>query len=589
MHPGLAQLAHHVSGEGVAARSTQPQSVFGVLLRRAGVKRSNEWVRIAELPQREWEQTTTPAWVAELSSYLRTPQGAQTLRPVQAAALTELHDYGGVACAIRVGGGKTHISWLAGTVLGAPRTLVLQPAKLQEKTLREFEELRQHWQAPPGELVVETYNRLSRAEHADMLERYQPTLIVFDEAHKLKRLKAAVTARVKRYIHAKLRGGERVNLVILSGTPLDRSLRDMWHLLMWAMPYTIPLPRAYNELQDWADATDAAIEESKRIAPGALLELGAMLGVAPPANEQDELRAARQAVGRRMQLTPGYVSTSESFTDVPLTINLRYLVPPKEVEEALHKLRTAWETPNGDLLTQATEVWRYATQLVCGFWYQWDPVAPEWWLLPRRAWHKFVREKLKHNRRKLDSPLQIAQEVVRGGYPEGEHILHAWMSVARQFRPNPVARWYSTWHLEYVRRWMQANPNSLVWVYHQAYGVALENLTGVPFFGEGGRNRAKQEIELHKGAAIVSVRSNAEGRNLQRWSSNLLVAPPTQGSLLEQLLGRTHRDMQTRHTFATVLGASPEQFAAWQQCERDAINVKHTLGQEQKLLYALRG
>src|SRR6185312_2974973 len=45
-------------------------------------------------------------------------------------------------------------------------------------------------------------------------------------------------------------------------------------------------------------------------------------------------------------------------------------------------------------------------------------------------------------------------------------------------------------------------------------------------------------------SVIASTQSNSTGRNLQRWSKNLIVGPSAKADALEQQIGRTHRTGQ---------------------------------------------
>ena len=69
--------------------------------------------RVRDLPRREWtEDPTLDRLVAALTAALKTEHGTETLRPVQAATLSELHDYRGAFVTARVGAGKTLIGAL---------------------------------------------------------------------------------------------------------------------------------------------------------------------------------------------------------------------------------------------------------------------------------------------------------------------------------------------------------------------------------------------------------------------------------------------------------------------------------------------
>lgn len=83
------------------ARSSSSKSAFS----RVSVPESAELKRILALPRRVWE-TEAPKYLEMLSQHFRAPGGTQTLRPVQAASLVEMHDFGGLLGLQRVGAGK---------------------------------------------------------------------------------------------------------------------------------------------------------------------------------------------------------------------------------------------------------------------------------------------------------------------------------------------------------------------------------------------------------------------------------------------------------------------------------------------------
>src|SRR5678816_4636049 len=100
-----------------------------------------------------------------------------TLRPIQALALVEAAETGGLFAPIRVGGGKTLLSLLLPVVLGAERPLLLLPAKLIEKTRRAMHALQQHWRIARHTRLV-SYELLGRAQAAELLDRFEPDLII---------------------------------------------------------------------------------------------------------------------------------------------------------------------------------------------------------------------------------------------------------------------------------------------------------------------------------------------------------------------------------------------------------------------------
>lgn len=547
------------------------------------VKDSPELRRIRALPRRQWSgEGADPLYAmlpGEMTDYLRREHGEMRLRPIQAAVLYEAHDYGGAFSTARVGAGKTIISLLAPTVLESKRPLLLIPAKLKIKTLREMQTLRCHWQIT-DRLRVESYELLGRVSGSKILDGYQPDLIVADEAHKLKNTKAAVTRRVRRYMN----DHPETRFIALSGTATKRSLQDYAHILRWCLGEFAPVPRSFSDLLDWSAALDEHRDMSKRMAPGALADLmndeEMDLLLSDEGDGEQAATAARSAFRRRLVDTPGVVATPEGQLACSLVIEAVEPAYTSTTEEAFSHLRQFWETPDGQPVSDAMTLWRHARELACGFYYRWEPAAPQPWLEARRAWCQFVRKVLKHSRT-LDSELQVARE-------HADTLEYRnWVAVRDTFKPNSVPVWIDDATLKLAAAWMTQNVG-LCWVEHQAFGERLSAMTGVPYFGAGGKcgSVSVEQADARK-SAIVSVASNSEGRNLQAWSKNLVVSAPPPGTLWEQMLGRTHRDGQQADevTVDVVMGCI-EQWRGFQRATADARYLEQTLGQEQKLLYA---
>jgi hypothetical protein len=167
---------------------------------------SPEFQRILHLPRRtEISEDLVASMTEAFSTGLRSkchdhPQcpGHMTLRPIQALALHDIYQLEGGFLPIRVGGGKTLISYLAPALLSSKRPLLLVPAKLRNKTRAEFAHLARHFHGPKF-YRIESYELLGRPQAQDMLDQYRPDFVFMDEAHKVKNTRAAVTRRVKRY------------------------------------------------------------------------------------------------------------------------------------------------------------------------------------------------------------------------------------------------------------------------------------------------------------------------------------------------------------------------------------------------------
>ena len=82
-----------------------------------GVAYSPEFSRVSALPRRTWTDEEAQASADALTPVLARPGTDRTLRPLQAIALQELFHCRGLFAPIRVGGGKSLITFLAPTVL----------------------------------------------------------------------------------------------------------------------------------------------------------------------------------------------------------------------------------------------------------------------------------------------------------------------------------------------------------------------------------------------------------------------------------------------------------------------------------------
>lgn len=532
--------------------------------------------RIADLPVRDW-RADAEATAEAITRLFRTEVGTQKLRPIQGVSLLEMAQCFGLFASIRVGGGKTLISALAPVALCAERPLLLVPAALKKKTDRDFAELRLHWKIP--NIRIESYTKLSVESGAELLDAYQPDLIIADEAQKLKNLgKSAVSRRIERYLTSppRLKGcGRDAAFVALSGTPTKESLKDYWHLLRWALRDQAPVPVFSIDAEAWADCLDARQDtrfDLKVLVPH--------LGENAEKSQDD----ARKAYKHRLASTPGVVITNETFDAVPLTISPIKSDTPPGLEEHFQNLRDLWTAPDGYELADARfEVWGLARQLALGFFYRLDPRPPEAWASARRCWAKFARETIEQDDSSYDSAGQVATACDARKLPSW--ALDAWREVEPTFKPNRIPTWLDSSALEDAAAWAELSPG-LVWVDHIEFGRKLAEITGFPYYHENGQDELGRPIETDpaKRSAIVSVASNHAGRNLQNWSRNLIVSPDGSGVTFEQLIGRTHRDGQTKQVSVEYFARCFENLTSVEKAWRESNYMLKTTGQKQKMI-----
>jgi len=498
------------------------------------------------------------------------------LRPVQALALHDAGTEGGLFGAIGVGEGKTLITLLLLVVLGAVRGLLLLPAGLIEKTQRERAILSRHWRIP-NTLRIFSYDMLGRVQAADELERFRPEAIICDEVHRLKNRRAAVTRRVARYMH----DNPYTKFCGLSGTIMDKSLKDFAHILRWVLKLQAPIPVTNEETEEWAEALDESVDPMARRRAGALLELCS-------AEEKAEHPwiAARHGFRRRLIETPGVVATIGAGEHVDCSIYVREIrhKVAEVTERNFAKLRTEWATPDDWQLMTAVDVWRHAQELALGLFYVWDPRPPTEWREARKAWNRFVRDVISRGRT-YDSELQVANACDAGRLDAT--ALEAWRRLRPTYTPAVKAVWCDDSALKACAEW--AKTPGLIWTEHGFFAEALSKMTGIPYFGAGGFDSQGRYIEdAPKGSAIASIDANREGKNLQKlWSRNLLVCPPTSAAWWEQTIARTHRPGQEADEVTVdVLIGCRENYDACLKAIAGAQAIQEMTGKVQKLMIA---
>jgi hypothetical protein len=602
---------------------------------------SSELNRVSRIPRRTMSPSDLEWLAAEMTARLRKPRGTMQLRPIQAWALYELATVGGLFGPITVGGGKTLISFLAPVVMKAERTLLVVPAGLIEKTKRDKEILDQHWHLPPF-IRMKSYEWLGREEAGEdrelgrksALEEWKPDLILLDECHRAKNKNAAVVRRLTRFFRA----FPNARCGAFSGSATKRSILDYAHILAWCLPEKLfPLPTNHRDLTLWSDALDEKKDSVKKVDPGGLEIL-----CVDQADRQlwltDRVKAARHVFRRRMVETPGVVATHESSIDSTLIVRGVAVGLGPEVDDAFADLRELWETPDGWTIPDGVTFARHARELALGFYYIWDPRPPVDWQSARADWHKYVRSVLKHSRTH-DSEKQVRNWVLteaRKLLPEGLHKLavelatpprhhekrtlntrqrseagahlvqvllagarkpedvegptklFAWKGIQDTFEPNTVPVWIDSAACSFATEWAREAPG-IIWVEHRCVGERLEREFGLTYYGRKGLNARGQFIDDHdpKQSLVASRPANGEGRNLQKWSRNLIMSLLPNGARNEQLLGRTHRPGQTADEITfEFLVSCVEHLEGFEQAMKDARYIEHSTGAPQKLLLA---
>lgn len=498
------------------------------------------------------------------------PGGRHTLRPIQSNALYELQQCNGLVAPIGVGHGKFLISALAPTALGSERPLLLVPPALVNQTKKEIAKFREHFRIHP-DLRVLSYGKLSVAAGARLLSDYRPDLIIADECHHLRHRTAARTKRVIRYFQ----DNPSTKFVGLSGTFTSHGLVDYAHLVELALREGSPVPLDFWELQIWAANLDVGGEpdlyERQQFCP-----LTVQYGGTP-----------RQAFFSRFESCPGVTLTRDVSSGASIYMQREDIDLPEEVDQALRELDRTWCTPGGEEIEDALTMARYRRQLLCGFYYEWvwPNDAPDYrWLEARAHWHQQVRRVLKRSKEGRDSPLLVAIWAQRDDCSDYT-LVRAWRAWDEvRHRPLPPVRtvWISDYLIHRVMRFLRAAAHpTIVWCEHRALLEAFE-AEGLPTYGAGSEIPDTQQSHC-----AMSIKAHGTGKNLQRWSHNMLTAFLPNGSTLEQLIGRTHRQgQQADEVYVHYFEQHPSVLVDIEKAREIARYIQDTQGNRMKILAA---
>jgi len=519
----------------------------------------------------------------DLTNRYRLAGGEYSLFPIQSQALYEAYLAGGLFAMIGVGHGKTLVCDLLPRLWASERPVLLIPPQMADQYAEMHAEFSQHFALAQNVTVI-TYSKLSVASGAYLLRDIKPDLIIADEAHYLRHKTSSRTKRVGRY----LQKNPDTRFCCLSGTLTNRSLRDYTHLIHWALGPNAPMPRDYLMQESWSACLDAD-GQPNRIDWGKVSPFFHKLsGPRVELNQENFRKVFRY----RLVTTPGVVASRKGGVSASLIIHRRVVPVPVPVQEAIQKLARTWKAPNGEEIADALSYHRVSRQLSQGYYTVWDwgESGPNYdWLQARQSWHSEIRRHLGRNREGEDSMLLITNALSRGAINSSNYpgLYDAWVEWKRWDgfpEPPTVPVWINSWLVKDALQWAVAQSEPvIIWYSSIAVGELLSK-AGVPTYGAGS---ARPKYCPKTKAIACSIAVHGTGKNLQEWSTQLIVAPPSSGAQFEQLLGRTHRTgQQADEVHATVYQHTEVFRHALGTARRDARYIQQTQGGKQKLTYA---
>jgi hypothetical protein len=269
------------------------------------------------------------------------------------------------------------------------------------------------------------------------------------------------------------------------------------------------------------------------------------------------------------------------------------------VVAALKQVGSSWTRPDGEELVDSLSWAACMRQLACGFYYRWvyprgEPIALiNEWFEKRQNWHRELREKLKHPKVHLDSPLLCTKAAIRAtqNYVGELPVWHAqswaaWRDIRAAVEPKTATVWVSDWLARDAADWAKQN-TGIVWILFKAFGEKVSELSDKKLYA-GGREAAEQII-LEDGTRSIIASANAYGQgfNLQVFSKALIANMTPSGGIFEQLAGRLHRTGQVAdEVVLDVYLHTDEVKEAFKKARREAEYIQQTFGSPQKLCIA---
>lgn len=592
------------------AMSTVPgaRTRVGMSLRREGVRAGAEFLRVRALRARRLDASRPLVDPVALSAMLRRPGAptgpdAVTLSADQASAISEIHDCGGGLVGTDVGSGKSLIIQLAAVVTRAQRPLAIMPANTISNFLADAKKMGQHF-ALSDRLMVASYERLSTVNGKDFLSARMPDWLFLDEAQAFKDPDSARTARWLRYMEAY----PDTHVAAFSGSFLDRTIKAFSHVAKWCLRGGSPLPLSPNELDAWALAVDADVDDGERMTIGALEEFLDLLTPEERAalDTTDDYQRSLVAFGARLTHTPGVVWSTSTPTNTAIHVRELAVDVPPAVVDAFENLRSTWTTPQGDEITDAKDLYRVVRQLAQGFFYRWiwpdgKPIIP--WIVARQEWHRFVRTTITYSRKHhydsmkevkdaceryerwvlaRDMGMRDVVEELEAGRSQGRPMLDSqewrtWLKTEPLYTPVVETVWISDFLVNRVADWLDESPG-IAWVESSAMGDAIRR-KGFRYYAGG-----QDEIIHETVSCAAAIKAHATGKNLQAFHRGLVVTPPSKGAQWHQMIGRFDRRGQRSPvvTFDLFLHVR-ELWSSFYMARRDARFATAPLGSDHKL------
>lgn len=573
----------------------------------------------------------------------------------QAAAILAYDTFGGLFAPIGVGWGKTLITLMvADRALrnGIDRTMLFVPPQVYPQlTLTDIPWARKRvglrtpfilmggkGQSERDRIVgsrkkgcyVLPYSLLSTRDTDAILKGIAPGLIILDEAHNVKNMRAARTKRLfgeNGYVTRQC-----PQIVALSGTITSKSIRDYGHLISHALREWSPLPMEATLIEQWAQALDANADPNDA-QTGPMRPLLRWFTTHWPTEKlPPHVTGYRKAYLRRMQTCPGVVSTGDNEIGVSLTFE-NLPVPKFEQAENFARLKDLmadvedlWRTPSGDEIEWGFHKWRYLYELSAGFYHlqRWPTIEElmrrshfsklteaevEAYLEQaqnchhaRNEFNKKLRRWLQYESRSgLDTPFLVTSNMHQHADRDVGRDLYAAWREAKDLEFDGMPERLSEpilvcdYKIRHAVEWAKKHGRGLVWYEHDAIGrlaadamqeAGVDALWCPAESRRKGMNEAVLDPKNKDKVLVLAAGGHGTGKNLQFHQNNLFLQFFRQSDTVEQVIGRTHRNGQeSDELIVNFCNTIPFDDYNASACIIDALYQHQTVGARQKLIY----
>jgi hypothetical protein len=168
----------------------------------------------------------------------------------------------------------------------------------------------------------------------------------------------------------------------------------------------------------------------------------------------------------------------------------------------------------------------------------------------------------------------------------------AWIPQKDKPEPPTETVWIDPFLVKHSVEYARSRPDPvLIWFEHDAIGYAVAQTGGFPFLPGGPPSNAFL-AEVSAGTrkpqtVCVSIDAHGTGKNLQPYRENLILCPPANGAIWDQMLGRTHRQGQESERIDAAAYTHTDTFSsAFESAREGARYIQETWGTPQKLCFA---